>query len=128
MINIPAAAATSGPISTRTRSRRTPHWTREYPGQKEILDYLRDVAHRYELYKYIHFNTSVSAASWSDETARWSVDVGVTGGKDAEFGPRYSMECDFLVSTVGQLNQLQWPQIEGLEKFDGRVMHPARWD
>jgi cation diffusion facilitator CzcD-associated flavoprotein CzcO len=86
------------------------------------------VAHRYELYKYIHFNTSVSAASWSDETARWSANVGVTGGKDADFSLRYSIEYDFLVSAVGQLNQLQWPQIEGLEKFEGRVMHSARWD
>jgi hypothetical protein len=56
------------------------------------------------------------------------VDVNVTGGKDAEFNPAYSIECDFLVSAVGQLNQPQYPDIEGLENFKGKIMHSARWD
>jgi cation diffusion facilitator CzcD-associated flavoprotein CzcO len=107
---------------------QNPNWTREYPGQEEILNYLRDVAHQYSLYKYIRFNTSVSAAKWDDATSRWTVDVNVTGGKDAEFSPNYSIECDFLVSAVGQLNQPQWPKIEGLDTFGGKVMHSARWD
>jgi len=52
----------------------------------------------------------------------------VTGGKDAEFNPAYSIECDFLVSAVGQLNQPRYPDIKGLENFKGKIMHSARWD
>ncbi|PSN73906.1 flavin-binding monooxygenase-like protein [Corynespora cassiicola Philippines] len=107
---------------------QNPDWTREYPGQEEILDYLRNVAHKYKLYKYIRFNTAVDAATWDDELKRWKVDVKVTGGKDAEFNPEYTIECDFLVSAVGQLNQPRYPNIEGLEDFKGKVMHSARWD
>ena len=53
----------------------------------------------------------------------------VTGGKDAEYHPEgYSIESDFLVSAVGQLNQPRYPDIPGLEDFKGKVVHSARWD
>ncbi|KAF1847357.1 flavin-binding monooxygenase-like protein [Cucurbitaria berberidis CBS 394.84] len=107
---------------------QNPDWTREYPGQEEILDYLRNVARKYNLYKYIRFNTSVESATWDDSKNRWKVDVTITGGKDAEFNPAYSIECDFLVSAVGQLNQPRYPDIDGLKDFKGKIMHSARWD
>jgi cation diffusion facilitator CzcD-associated flavoprotein CzcO len=56
------------------------------------------------------------------------VDVKVTGGKDAEFSPNYTIESDFLISAVGQLNQPRYPDIEGLNDFKGKIMHSARWD
>ena len=56
------------------------------------------------------------------------MDVKVTGGKDAEFSPSYSIESDFLISAVGQLNQPRYPDIEGLEDFKGKIIHSARWD
>jgi hypothetical protein len=80
------------------------------------------------LYKYIRFNTSVESATWDDSKNRWKVDVTVTGAKDAEFNPAYSINCDFLVSAVGQLNQPRYPDIEGLNDFKGKIMHSARWD
>ena len=107
---------------------QNPDWTREYPGQEEILDYLRNVAQKYQLYKYIRFNTSVEAATWDDTKKRWKIDVKVTGGKDAEFHPEYSIESDFFISAVGQLNQPRYPDIEGLQDFKGKIMHSARWD
>ncbi|KAF2751300.1 flavin-binding monooxygenase-like protein [Sporormia fimetaria CBS 119925] len=107
---------------------QNPDWTREYPGQEEILAYLRGVAQKYNLYKYIRFNTAVEGATWDDEAAKWRVDVKVTGGKDAEFGSDYTIETDFLVSAVGQLNQPHYPEIEGLDTFKGKIMHSARWD
>lgn len=86
------------------------------------------MANKYQLYKYIRFNTAVEAATWDDEKKRWKVDVKVTGGKDAEFSPSYSIESDFLVSAVGQLNQPRYPDIPGLGDFKGKVVHSARWD
>lgn len=107
---------------------QNPDWTREYPGQEEILNYLQNVAHKYKLYKYIRFNTSVESAVWDAAASRWKIDVRVTGGKDAEFNPAYTIEADFLVSAVGQLNQPMYPEIEGLGDFKGKVVHSARWD
>ena len=107
---------------------QNPDWTRAYPGQEEILEYLQSVAEKYQLYRYIRFNSAVEDASWDDEKKRWNVGVKVTGGKDSEFGGEYNVQCDFLVSAVGQLNVPRYPDIEGLEGFAGKVMHSARWD
>jgi cation diffusion facilitator CzcD-associated flavoprotein CzcO len=103
-------------------------WTREYPGQEEILQYLLGVAHKYELYRYIRFNTAVDSAKWDDVEKKWKTAVSVQGAKDAEFGSQYTITSDFLVSAVGQLNSPMMPDIPGVDEFTGKLMHSARWD
>lgn len=104
-------------------------WTREYPGQEEILSYLMGVAQEYNLYQHVRFNTTVENATWDDEAKKWRIHVSTAkGSKDAEFNPKYDISADFLVSAVGQLNVPKWPQISGLKEFEGKLMHSARWD
>ncbi|KIW02426.1 uncharacterized protein PV09_06242 [Verruconis gallopava] len=107
---------------------QNPDWTREYPGQEEILEYLVGVAQKYELYRYVRFNTAVESAVWDDAAKKWKTKVQVQGNKDAEFCPSYTITSDFLVSAVGQLNVPQMPSIPGLDEFKGKLMHSARWD
>lgn len=103
-------------------------WTREYPGQEEILEYLMRVAQKYELYRYVRFNTAVDSAQWDEASKRWKTTVSVQGGKDAEFTSTYTISSDYLVSAVGQLNMPRLPDISGLGEFKGKLMHSARWD
>ncbi|KAH9827077.1 Pyridine nucleotide-disulfide oxidoreductase [Teratosphaeria destructans] len=104
-------------------------WTREYPGQEEILAYLVKVAQDYNLYQHIRFNTTVEEARWDDDLQKWRTRVTTAAGsKEAEFNPEYEIKSDFLVSAVGQLNQPKWPEIDGLQSFEGKKMHSARWD
>ncbi|KAK0130124.1 hypothetical protein ONS96_000651 [Cadophora gregata f. sp. sojae] len=103
-------------------------WTREYPGQEEILDYLVDLAHKYQLYKHIRFNSAVEEAQWDETTYTWKTKIARLGSKDSEFGQSYTVTSDFLVSGVGQLNVPQYPNIQGLDSFTGKLMHSARWD
>jgi cation diffusion facilitator CzcD-associated flavoprotein CzcO len=107
---------------------QNPNWTREYPGQEEILQYLMGVANKYELYRYIRFNTAVDSAKWDGTAKKWKTTVSVQGAKDAEFGSTYTITSDFLVSAVGQLNVPRFPDIPGLDEFSGKLMHSARWD
>ncbi|KAF2400720.1 FAD/NAD(P)-binding domain-containing protein [Trichodelitschia bisporula] len=103
-------------------------WSREYSGQEEILEYLRGVAQKYDLYRHVRFNSEVKACRWDEGSKKWEVHVQVNGGKDAEFSPGYTIESDFLVSAVGQLNYPRYPEIAGLDNFKGKMMHSARWD
>jgi cation diffusion facilitator CzcD-associated flavoprotein CzcO len=107
---------------------QNPDWTREYPGQEEILCYLIQVAQRWGLYRYIRFNTEVEEARWNESTKKWETSVKVLGGKAAECAPSYTITSDFLVSAVGQLNMPHYPAIDGLDSFQGKTMHSARWD
>ncbi len=123
---------------------QNPSWTRAYPGQEEILvrklsqsirnlsdldqDYLTGVAQRYGLYRYARFHSAVERAEWNDEALKRKTRVKVAGGKDAEFGSEYTIESDYLVSGVGQLNVPHYPNIPGIDRFEGKLMHSARWD
>ena len=98
-----------------------PEWTREYPGQEEILSYLQRVAQEYKLLQHFRFNTEVADAKWDESEKKWKVNVKTaSGSKEAEYNPEYEIKTDFLVSAVGQLNVPQWPEIEGIEKFEGK--------
>jgi cation diffusion facilitator CzcD-associated flavoprotein CzcO len=86
------------------------------------------VAQKYELYRYIRFNSAVQSAEWNDADKKWHTKVEVQASKEAEFGQTYTITSDFLVSAVGQLNVPQMPDIPGLSDFKGKLMHSARWD
>ncbi|KAL2858012.1 hypothetical protein BJY01DRAFT_259074 [Aspergillus pseudoustus] len=105
-----------------------PKWSREYPGQEELLKYLIHVAEKYGLYKYIRFNSEAKEARWDEEEKKWRISVEVSGDKDSQFASSYILNSDFLASAVGQLNVPREPDIPGLKDFQGRMMHSARWD
>jgi cation diffusion facilitator CzcD-associated flavoprotein CzcO len=86
------------------------------------------VAQKYNLFKYIRFNTAVEEAHWDETEKKWKIAVKVLGGKEAECHEKYTITSDFLVSAVGQLNTPKWPEIEGLDTFKGKKMHSSRWD
>ncbi|TVY34231.1 FAD-binding monooxygenase [Lachnellula subtilissima] len=104
-------------------------WSRDFPGQKEILSYLTRVAQEYGLYEHIRFCSTAESATWDDDLKKWNTRVTVAkGSKDAEATSNYTISSDFFVSAVGQLSQPRWPEIDGLDGFKGKVMHSAAWD
>ncbi|PGG97248.1 hypothetical protein AJ79_09284 [Helicocarpus griseus UAMH5409] len=107
---------------------QNPNWSRLYPGQEEMLRYLHTVAEKYKLFRYIRFNSSVKEARWDGEARKWKTAIEVTGSKDAEFADHYTLNSDFLVSAVGQLNSPYYPSIPGIEEFQGKIIHTSRWD
>jgi cation diffusion facilitator CzcD-associated flavoprotein CzcO len=70
----------------------------------------------------------VEEARWDDAESKWKVSVKVSGVKDSEYADSYLINSDFLISAVGQLNLPREPNIPGLNDFQGKMMHSARWD
>jgi cation diffusion facilitator CzcD-associated flavoprotein CzcO len=52
---------------------QNPDWSRVYPSQEEILNYLISVTNTYELYKYVRFNTTVERAEWDNDEVKWKI-------------------------------------------------------
>ncbi|KAJ5946465.1 hypothetical protein N7454_003304, partial [Penicillium verhagenii] len=104
---------------------QNPNWTREYPGQGGASF---RIAEKYGLYKHVRFNSTVEEARWNDTESKWQVSVKVTGQKDSEFSSDYTINSEFLISAVGQLNAPSQPNIPGIDDFQGKMMHSARWD
>jgi cation diffusion facilitator CzcD-associated flavoprotein CzcO len=94
-----------------------PDWSESYPSQPELWEYLRQIAARHGLARYLRFGHEVTAARWDEHGARWQIST--TKG---EFEARY------LIAGVGALVEPSLPDIPGIETFAGTIMHSARWD
>lgn len=98
-----------------------PHreWSGRYPPGKEILQYMKHVASKFDLMRHIHFNHLVSEAVFSDKDGLWQV---ATQGKlDHVMG-------QFLIIGSGILTMPSYPNIPGMEDFEGELMHTAKWN
>ncbi len=94
-----------------------PYWTRAYSGQREIRQYMEDVADRFGVRGYLRFNSEVDRADWDEAARIWRVKL-----TDGEV-----LEAPVLVSALGQLNRPQFAGIPGRENFKGESWHSARW-
>ncbi|MEB3031849.1 flavin-containing monooxygenase [[Mycobacterium] nativiensis] len=95
-----------------------PQWPRRFSPQAAILDYLKDVATKYEVRPHIRFGTEIASAVFDDTTTRWTLRT--TAGD--------TVEVDIVISAVGQLSRPSWPAIPGREAFRGESFHSAQWD
>lgn len=94
-----------------------PRWTRTYPGQEEIWDYIRDAVDRLGLTHAIHCGHDVQRCTWHERSGRWQVTT--SGGR---------LTARVLVAAPGGLSEPSVPDIPGLADFPGTVFHSSRWD
>jgi cation diffusion facilitator CzcD-associated flavoprotein CzcO len=93
-------------------------WPRPYSPHDEIRAYMNMCADKYGLRPHLRLNTAVQRAVWDDAAAVWKVLT----EHDEE------LTFDVLVSAMGMFNDLNWPDIPGLDGFGGTMFHSARWD
>ena len=95
-----------------------PNWSKKYPEQSEILDYLEMVTEKYKIKSHIKFNTEVVKAEFNSKESLWNVFI--------SNGNIYKTKT--LVSGLGQLNKPTKPIFEGSNDFEGHSFHSAEWD
>jgi monooxygenase len=85
----------------------------------EIRRYVTDTARVLDLERHIRFGCRVTAAAWSSEEQRWTLEL--AGGE--------TVRCRFLFGCTGYYSYEQpyTPLLPGLERFAGTVIHPQRW-
>jgi cyclohexanone monooxygenase len=94
-----------------------PNWTRTYPKQPELRDYLRATAERFGVYDRVRFNTEVTGAAWDDAASRWRIET--SNG---------TYTADLLVAAPGPLSAPSIPDLPGIDSFAGTVFHTATWN
>jgi cation diffusion facilitator CzcD-associated flavoprotein CzcO len=92
--------------------------TRRYASGDEIRGHLQKIADRYRLEDDALFHTGVTHAEWQEDEGRWRIQT--DRGDD--------FRCRWYVLAVGILNLMKLPAIPGMEDFEGRSFHTARWD
>jgi len=92
-------------------------WTERYATQPEILRYINHVADRFELRQDIQFKTRVSASVFNEATNRWTIQTDDGASASARF----------LIMATGCMSAVNVPDFKGVEAFQGKWWHTARW-
>lgn len=93
-----------------------PSWSSRLPQGAEIQSYLLDVAGKYELRRYIRFDTEIVDGRHDGRCWQLRTNIGAT------------IEADIVVACCGLLHHPRLPHIAGMEQFSGAAFHSARWD
>jgi cation diffusion facilitator CzcD-associated flavoprotein CzcO len=95
-----------------------PDWSRAYSGSAEILAYIRHLVERYDLARHIRFDADVRDLAFDEAAGTWTART-TDGG---EFTARTA------VLASGPLSDVHRPDIRGLDRYTGKLIHSARWD
>lgn len=93
------------------------NWSEKYAPQPEILEYANHVADRFDLRKDIRFGTRVSRMSFDEDKQNWQVET-----VDGE-----TFTACYCIMATGCLSKNNIPQFNGLDKFQGSVLHTGDW-
>lgn len=96
-------------------------WPHYFSKQADLRAYFQRAAEKHGIVEDIRFGSEVTLARYDADTQRWVLDVRVADGSTA------TLQCNVLISAVGQLNRPQTPRIEGLADFAGAAFHSAQW-
>jgi 4-hydroxyacetophenone monooxygenase len=96
-------------------------WNEYFCRRDELAAYFANFARKHGLYEHIRFKTEVTAATFDESTASWTVTL-----RDAD-GTSATLHANALVSAVGQLNRPKIPAIRGQDRFRGQQLHSAEW-
>jgi cation diffusion facilitator CzcD-associated flavoprotein CzcO len=94
-----------------------PDWSRMYPGQQEIHDYLKRCVEKYGLTPHLRLNTRFHEAVWDEAEGVWH----------ATAGDGMRIRARVLVSGIGGLHVPQYPKLKGMELFAGTAFHSSTW-
>jgi 4-hydroxyacetophenone monooxygenase len=96
-------------------------WSKYFALRDELHSYLEHVADSFDLKSSIRFGTEVAAAVYEAEAQRWAVTVKQPDGSTETLHPTV------VISGTGIFNPLKYPNIDGLERFEGPAFHTAQW-
>jgi cation diffusion facilitator CzcD-associated flavoprotein CzcO len=94
-----------------------PDWSRLYPLQSEIREYLHRVADEYGVVPSIRFGHELRGANWDEDEKLWRLETS-----------RGELTANVLVGAMGGLTEPQAPDIPGLDRYQGAMFHSAEWD
>ncbi|GAP61436.1 uncharacterized monooxygenase Mb0916 [Arthrobacter sp. Hiyo1] len=92
-------------------------WSCNYASQWEILEYTNRVIDELGLRERIRFEEALVRAQWISEKVVWRLQT--SRGR--------VIECRYLISALGTLNQPLIPDLPGLADYRGQIIHTAEW-
>lgn len=98
-------------------------WSHYYAYAPEIWRYLKDIEEHYNFIdKYIKLRHRVVRAEWDEAAGLWRLLI-----QNIENDEIFEDSAEFFINAGGVLSHWNWPQIDGLYKFKGGLLHSAAY-
>jgi len=91
-------------------------WSHRFSPGPEIRAYFEQVAIKYGLLPHIEFDTAIQGARFED--GAWTIETS-TGER---------VRAEVLIDATGPLHIKKYPEIPGIESFEGAIFHSADWN
>ena len=96
-------------------------WSKYYPRGGEYREYLDGVARKYRIFDQIDFETAFTGCRWDADALQWVVST-MQGSEEVTY------RASAVVMALGFLTRPSFPDVEGLDRFKGPVVHGGYWD
>jgi cation diffusion facilitator CzcD-associated flavoprotein CzcO len=97
---------------------KNPTWSRAYSPAGEICQHIEELTDRFDLRRHIQFNVEVTGLEFDEEAGIWTIKT----------NSRKRLRARTVVLASGPLPDSSFPDIRGLETYEGHKIHSARWD
>ncbi|MHA7649291.1 flavin-containing monooxygenase [Mycobacterium sp. ML4] len=97
---------------------KNPKWSRTYSPAPEIYRHLEDMANRFDIRERIRFGQDVTGLTFDEDAGVWT----------ATTKQRNRFRARTVVLASGPLSDASFPDIRGLDSYEGHKIHSARWD
>ena len=95
-----------------------PEWSRLFAPHDEIRAYTERCVDEFGIRDRIRTGAELTDAHWDEERQLWHVEI--NGGE--------TVTARVLVPALGGLSRPAFPDLEGIERFQGRAFHSAQWE
>lgn len=95
-----------------------PQWSRMFAPQQEIKAYLERCAQQYGVLPHVRLGIEVSTLRWDEARQLWQIQC--ADGR--------AFTASIVVSGMGGLAIPAYPNVKGLENFQGKMFHSQQWD
>ncbi|MGW4367671.1 flavin-containing monooxygenase [Nocardia takedensis] len=93
-------------------------WPRRFSEQADIHAYMRGVARKHDLARFIRFGVEVTDAEFDETDGKWKITT--AAGE--------TITADIFIPAVGQLSRPAMPNLPGIDTFEGTAFHSAEWN
>ncbi|MEM9622009.1 MAG: NAD(P)/FAD-dependent oxidoreductase, partial [Pseudomonadota bacterium] len=97
-------------------------WRHAFAPREELNEYTAFLVDKYSLRDRAQFATKVVDAEWQEDTAMWHVVIEGPDGKLETLNP------NVVLSAAGLFSTPKLPDIEGIERYQGKMFHTTAWD
>jgi cation diffusion facilitator CzcD-associated flavoprotein CzcO len=96
----------------------SPNWSRKFSPQPEIQAYIERCTEKYDVKRHIQLNTAVEEFRFDDQRKLWV----------ARLADGSTVAAHHVIFATGGLHLPAFPDIPGMNNFQGPSMHSAQWD